>query len=208
VEAWPGQGIFVAQKTSPFVTTLTIDPANGFGDSYLRGELSGSFSIADGITRNTIVIPRNEPSDGFWQQGTRTKFSYSHELSHEAARNKEHSSSAKFIQIRSADSPWIRWEGDRTLSAFSKLQQSATQLLMRYSEDRVQLQAVALASMLASILIVATAIFSAIRSIFRFIAVATIIVRMLMAHRNSREPAYSLTSYLPLYQSLAGVALA
>ena len=71
VETRPGQGTFVTQRTDPFVTALRSDPPTGFGGSYLRGELSGSFSLLDRITRNTIVVTGDESYDGCWQKAFR-----------------------------------------------------------------------------------------------------------------------------------------
>jgi hypothetical protein len=205
VETRPGQGTFVAQKIDPFVTVLTADPPSGFGGSYLRGELSGSLALLDRITRKTTVIACDGLDEGPWEQGIRTGSSYSYELSHQALR---------YIEYRSFAKPFFRTEGveliidDDVFSAFFARQRCATRLRILDSEERAKLQAAALTRMLAIILIVVTAIWFAVCSIFRFAAAATIIVRTLMAHRNSREPAYSPTSCLPRYQSLAGVALA
>jgi DNA-binding transcriptional MocR family regulator len=206
VETRPGRGTFVRhiQERDGFVTTLAADPASGFSGSYLRGELSGSFSLRDRITLNTVAIT-GAPDQGFWQQAIRTGYSNSHELPRQARKCIDYQSFAKFsFQAKNV----ALMEDDYVLSALSTRQRNATLLLILYSEEHAKLQAAAIARMLAMIFVVATAIFWAVRSIFRFTTAIVIIVRTLMAHRNSREPAYCLTSYLPLYQSLAGILLA
>ncbi len=213
VETRPGQGTFVTMKDDPFVTILTREVGghtSGFGGSYLRGELSGSFSLLDRIANSLIAVTGDESDDGSWQRGIRTGFSYSHELSGYVLEYPSFAEllSRPFAGLFSRIWDAEPWGDDYVLSAFSERQRSAAQLLIRYSAERVELLAAALVRLLAIILIVAAAILFAVRSVFRFATAATIIVRMLMAHRNSREPAYSPTSRLPLYQSLAGVALA
>ena len=95
---------------------------------------------------------------------------------------------------------WSAWSSYRV--------QTAVKLLMSLAEEVAEQQAAALKSVLIILYTLAYRIGAGIRSIFLLAAVAKSIIRTLMAHRDSREPAYLPISRLPLFQSLAGVALA
>ncbi len=151
--------------------------------SYLRRELSGSFTLLGGITGDTLLLSPDRSDDNFLQLGARNTFTYSHELSHQT----------------------LCGESDRYRQV---IVQTAMQLLMSFAKEVADQQAAALKSILIILYTLAYRIGVGICSIFLFAAVAKNIVRTLMAHRNSREPAYLPISRLPLYQSLAGVALA
>jgi hypothetical protein len=110
------------------------------------------------------------------------QFTYSHELSHRT----------------------LCGESDRYRQV---IVQTATQLLMSFAEEVAEQQAAALKSILIILYALAYRIGTGICSIFLLAAAAKNIIRTLMAHKNSREPAYLPISRLPLYQSPAGVAL-
>jgi branched-subunit amino acid transport protein AzlD len=92
--------------------------------------------------------------------------------------------------------------------ALARLRRGVMQILIRSTEALARVQVTAQANILSTILIIVAALVVAIRSIFVFVAATTIVIRTLMAHRNSREPAYFPISHLSQYQSPAGVALA
>jgi hypothetical protein len=200
-------GTFVARKIDPFVTVLTGDPDSGFGNSYLRGELSGSLSLLNRITSDTLAIEHIDPYEPFRHLKANVQVvarcDSPKELPHQAfsipGRLAEFLSRFRSHALQLNDDVFLNLSGRQRDTALMRL---------LYSEDRARLQAAAVVRLLAVIMVVATVILSAVRSIFRFLAAAVTIVRTSMAHRNSREPAYDLTHYRLLYKTLAGIALA
>jgi DNA-binding GntR family transcriptional regulator len=151
--------------------------------SFLHRELSGSFTLLGGITSDTLPLSPDRSEDNFLQLGARNTFTYSHELSH---------------QVLCGDSDRYR----------QVIVQTAKQLLMSFAEEAAEHQDAALRSILIILYALAYRISVGICSILLFAAVTENLIRTLMAHRNSREPAYLPISRLPLCQSPAGVALA
>jgi len=178
-------------------------------DDYLRGELSGHLVLLGGIAWNEISVQSRRPDDNsFWRFDDRGMITHVCMPRLEASPVTTDQDTWLPALTYSPSQSIEHWENVFILAALSRLREGPTQVRVRSTETYAQVQYTALASILASIRAVIAAVVVAIRSIFIFVAAMTIIIRTLMAHRNSREPAYYPISRLPLYQSLAGVALA
>jgi hypothetical protein len=189
---------------------LTLSVAYGlFGSRYINrsllssygfGELSGAFVLLDGIASNTIYLPSVGYDDVFTNHAGTTIMT----------QCKYYGQASDYSDFWSYFGKlWIICDFEDVLpSAWSRLCQGATQLRILATEVRLQLQAAALARLLVAIWIVVRVVAARISSLVVTPGAAAFIIRTIMAHRNSREPAYHPILCLPLYQSLAGVVLA
>lgn len=154
--------------------------------SYGLGELSGAFVLLSGIASNTIYLPP-VGYDSVFTDHTGTTF---------ITQCKYQGQASDYGDFRS---PFDKLVGNGPFgdsaesiapSDWSRFCQGATQLQIRATEVRLQFQATALARLLVAIWIVVRTVAACISSIIAIPVTTAFIIRTIMAHRNSREPAY------------------
>lgn len=204
----------MSQLTTASATTLTPDDPNytellPFAEldaliefhGHLRGELSRSVVLINDIASDEIRLQARRWGPESWEASAKVILICAcipNGSNAEETRSWPHTLPQAIKQ----------WESDFIPAALSRLRQGARRLLVRSTEVRARVQDSALAGILKIVRLVAATLILAICSTFISVITITIIIRVLMAHRNSREPAYYPISRLPLYQSLAGAALA
>jgi hypothetical protein len=108
--------------------------------------------------------------------------------------------------ILSSERQYATEEDNLTYSDVLAFLLSESQILIQSTEAYTRLQSRALTGIYAIISTILASIICAIRSVLVAAVAVVTLIKVFMAHRNSREPGYSFLSHLPLYPSLAGVA--
>lgn len=139
--------------------------------SYLRGELSGSFSLLSKIISSRDVRSVIVNTSAHYIKTNRQLF-LGRRTGHSGSGDISHRTFEKLI----ASLFYRHWE----------------RISIRTTEALARLLVTAIENLLAAMLIVAGAIESAARAIFFPSPAIEIVIKAVMTHRNSREPAYAL----------------